>query len=180
MGPGTRLTRLFAPLTAGALSAALAFTLVRPASTDAGPGQRPPPDAVSGDVSLEGALVREGQAWSVRIRAVNGGDIARRCQVTAAVTELLDSPMSRVIRLPRTVWETGLAVAVPARGEAAQRVSVPARVARRLAATPPPSKAPLAPSAADELGEQLPDLGRTTLTHAVRLHAVCLGAGPVG
>jgi hypothetical protein len=164
-------------LAVGALSAALTFFLVRPTAPEADGGAELP-STVAGDVRLYGELKETRGRWAVLVRAVNGAAAPRRCKVTATVSELRDSPMSRVVRAPRTLWTAELALAVGAQGAAEQRVAVPADVAAQLgSAVPVP--ATRANAAKPRKAAALPTL-RETISHSVWLQASCPGDEVVG
>lgn len=125
-----RPSRWPSAVTAFALSGAVAFALLRPGAPEA--GRERVPLASSGPVEVFGELARDGEGWAVRVRAVNGGDEPEGCRVTAIVTELRDSPMSRVVRAPRPLWTAEVALSVRGRAEAEAQVPVPAATAARL------------------------------------------------
>lgn len=181
MVSSSRRSRAVPALAAGALAAAVAFTLVRPTAPEAGAGDAPPLAAEDG-LELRGALDRDGARWTVRVSAVNRARAARRCRVTAALTEVRDSPMSRTIRLPRRLWTTDLVVAVAAGGRAEQRVAVPASVAAQL-------HPDAAPAAAGDAGARGPvaqgaDDGpaplRESIRNGVELDLACSPDGALG
>jgi hypothetical protein len=170
-----RLPRLaaLAPFAPFALSAAIAFALVRPGAPEAGAGGGPPL-AVSGPVQLYGELTRDGQGLAVHVRAVNGGAEAQHCRVTATVSEWRDSPMSRVVRAPRRLWSAALVVAVRGGEAAEERVAVPADVAGRLA------PAPAGAAGTGAAPEQQQPRSREAITHGVLLEASCLAGKALG
>jgi hypothetical protein len=160
--------RRLAALAAFAVSAALAFSIVRPGAPEAGDGDAPPL-AVAGPVRLYGELARAGEGWSVQVRAVNGGRSAQRCRVTARVAERRDSPMSRVVSVPQELWTTELALKVRAGAAAEQRAVVPAAVADRLGTAARALPTPARNAAALE-----------QVTRSVSLQAACVDEEAVG
>lgn len=165
--------RWFPALAAGALSAALAFVLVRPGAPEAGGGDDLPA-TVAGDVRLYGELKPAGDRWVVLVRAVNGAAAPRRCKVSVTLSELRDSPMSRVVRAPRTLWTTDLALGLTAQGSAEGRAFVPAKVAARLGGASKAARPRQVEArrlvATDEPRTLEP---RETVTHPVSLQASC-------
>jgi hypothetical protein len=114
------------------LSACVVFLLFGARLTDAGPNVPRAHGAVDADISVDGSLVREGAGWAIHFRAVNAGARNERCKIAASLTKTVDSPMSRVIRMPLEIWTSTVALTLPASGESVEKLQIPADIAKQI------------------------------------------------
>jgi len=125
-------------LTTALLSAGLVFIAFGSGTSDAELRARRHA-AVSEKVAIDGELVHEGEGWLVKVKVQSADAAAQDCTIQAAVTRTRGSPMSRVMLPPKVLWESTMAVRVPAKGRSDKDLAVPADVAKDLAVTPKPS-----------------------------------------
>ncbi|HEY3450204.1 MAG TPA: hypothetical protein VGK67_27870 [Myxococcales bacterium] len=90
--------------------------------------------ALAKDVTVDGMLTKEGDGWVIAIKAANSGSTEQRCELGTHLTSVRNSMMSRVPAMPKVVWQSTLAVTVPAGGQADQKLQVPDELAKRIAA----------------------------------------------
>lgn len=129
-----RSTGFWGTAAASAVAAALMVLAVfgaRP--TDAGLPQKKHA-ALTKDVTVDGRLIKEGDSWVIAVKAANSGSMEQRCQLGTNLTSVRNSMMSRVPAMPKTVWQSSLAMTVPAGGQADQKLAVPDEFAKRIAA----------------------------------------------
>lgn len=115
-----------------ALGACTAFLLLVASPIDAGAGAPQKHAALSREVAVDGALIREGSTWFINLRASNSGAREQRCQVTASLTHMRASPMARTFSVPQIVWSSAVAMRLPPHGDADRKLQLPADVAGRI------------------------------------------------
>lgn len=117
---------------ASAVVAALAVLVVfgaRP--TNAGLPQKKHA-ALAKDVTVDGVLTRVGDGWTIQVKAANAGKEEQRCELGTSLTSVRNSMMSRVPAMPKVIWQSMLAVTVPAGGQADDKLQVPEEFAKRI------------------------------------------------
>ena len=119
-------------LVSAALSACLVVVVFGATSTNAG-RQTQRHGAVTQEVSVDGELVRAGEGWVIRLKAINGGAKDQDCKVAASLTSVRSSMMARAMPSPKEIWKSTVALKVPAKGESAQQaVEIPTDIAKRM------------------------------------------------
>ena len=90
--------------------------------------------ALAKDVTVDGTLTKDGDAWVIAIKAANAGSTEQRCELGTNLTSVRSNPLARVEPMPKVVWQSTLAMTVPAGGQADQKLQVPEELAKRITA----------------------------------------------
>ena len=120
-------------IASAALSALMVLVLFGAGPTNAGHSGLKKHAAIEKSVTVDGSLEKDGDAWVIKLTAVNAAIKEQECSISASLMSIEGSMMSRVGPMPREIWKTTVAVKVPASGEAKSQVAVPEEFAKRLA-----------------------------------------------
>lgn len=119
-------------IASAASSALVVLVLFGARPTDAGRAGLQKHGAIENQVTVDGSLAKEGKAWLIKLTAVNANAREQECNVSASLMSIVGSAMARVSPRPREIWNTTVAVKVPASGEAKSQVAVPDEFAKKL------------------------------------------------
>jgi len=119
-------------IASAALSALMVLVLFGAGPTNAGHSGLKKHAAIEKSVTVDGSLEKDGDAWVIKLTAVNADAKEQECNVAASLMSTVGSPMARVAPMPREIWKTLVALKVPASGEASGQVAVPEEFAKKL------------------------------------------------